>query len=406
MSTSYDFDRILDRRGTCSYKWDTTSDGVTAMWVADMDFMAAPCIIDALRKRVEHGVFGYTYVPASYYSAVTDWFKRRHGWTIDESHIIYTSGVVPAISAIIKAVTSPGDGVIVSTPAYNCFFSSIRNNDCRLVENRLVYNTDGRYTIDFEDLEAKASMPDVTAMILCNPHNPACRVWTPQELRRIGDICLRHNVFVIADEIHCELVYPGFTYTPYATLGDEYALHSATCISPSKAFNIAGLQIANIVVADAVTRAAVDKAININEVCDVNPFGVVATIAAYNDGEMWLDSLVNYIHGTYECVRELITRRLPGFVLTPLEATYLAWLDISPTGMNGAEVEQLLMCEAAVRLNPGAMYGAGGENFVRINLAAPRQLVVRVMEKVVSVLEHHVIHHCSGKRPLSDGYET
>ena len=292
---NFDFDTLIPRRGTNSYKWDTPEDeSVLPMWVADMDFQTAPAIIEALRKRVAHGIFGYTKVPDAYYRALQSWFERRHGWKIEPEWVIYTSGVVPAISAILKAMTQPGDKVIVQTPAYNCFFSSIRNNGCELAANQLRYEGNA-YSIDFEELEAKASDPKAKVMILCNPHNPAGRVWTRDELLRIGQICLKNNVFVIADEIHCELTYPGHDYTPFASLSQEFLMHSATYNSPTKAFNIAGLQISNIVTADAGIREKIDKAININEVCDVNPFGVEALVAAYDQGEDWLDSLRIYL---------------------------------------------------------------------------------------------------------------
>ncbi len=380
------FDTPVERRGSNSYKWDTTPGGVLPMWVADMDFRTAPCIIDALRRRVEHGVFGYTHVPEEYYAATCEWFAKRHGWNIDSGHIIYTSGVVPALSAIIKAVTHPGDGVIVQTPAYNCFFSSIRNNGCRQVDNRLIYSKDG-YTIDFENLERLASDPSVTAMILCNPHNPVGRVWTAEELRRVGDICLAHNVFLISDEIHCELVYEPFRYTPYGSLGEKYARNSAVCVSPSKAFNIAGLQIANIVIPDADRRAAVDRAININEVCDVNPFGVVATIAAYREGLPWLNGLIGYLHDNYLLLKETFESELPDCPVTPLEGTYLAWVNIAATGLSGEEVERVLEERAGVRLNAGAMYGSGGEEFLRVNLACPRSVLQDALKRIVPVLQ-------------------
>ena len=281
----YNFDEIVPRRGTNSYKWDSAGDAdVLPMWVADMDFRTAPSVVEALKRRVEHGIFGYVRVPDAYYEAITGWFAGRHGWQIEKEWIIYTTGVVPALSAVIKALTTPGDKVIVQTPVYNCFFSSIRNNGCEVVANPLIY-MNGTYQIDFIDLERKAADPSVKVLLLCNPHNPAGRVWTKQELTRLGEICLRNNIWVVADEIHCELVFPGHTYIPFASVSEEFLMHSVTCTSPSKAFNLAGLQIANIVSADTDIRMQIDKAININEVCDVNPFGVEALIAAYNDGE-------------------------------------------------------------------------------------------------------------------------
>lgn len=371
----YDFDKTIDRRATNSYKWDSAPEGVLPMWVADMDFRTAPAIIDALQKRVAHGIFGYTRVPDAYYDAVTSWFSRRHGWNIDREWIIYTSGVVPAVSAVIKALTVPGDKVIVQTPVYNCFFSSIRNNGCEIVSNPLRRTAD-TYEMDFDALERCAADPRAKVMLLCNPHNPAGRVWTPDELTRLGNICLRNGVTVVADEIHCELVYQGFKYTPFASLSDAFLHRSVTCVSPSKAFNIAGLQIANIVAFDNDLRSRIDKAININEVCDVNPFGVAATIAAYNEGEEWLNQLVDYLHGNYEAMAEFCRRELPEFPITRLEGTYLVWMDCSSLGMPSDALEHALLDDARLWLNAGTMYGAEGEGYMRWNIACPRSVML------------------------------
>ena len=371
----YDFDKTIDRRATNSYKWDSAPEGVLPMWVADMDFRTAPAIIDALQKRVAHGIFGYTRVPDAYYDAVTSWFSRRHGWDIDREWIIYTSGVVPAVSAVIKAMTVPGDKVIVQTPVYNCFFSSIRNNGCEIVSNPLRRTAD-TYEMDFDALERCAADPRAKVMLLCNPHNPAGRVWTPDELTRLGNICLRNGVTVVADEIHCELVYQGFKYTPFASLSDAFLHRSVTCLSPSKAFNIAGLQIANIVAFDNDLRSRIDKAININEVCDVNPFGVAATIAAYNEGEEWLNQLVDYLHDNYEAMAEFCRRELPEFPITRLEGTYLVWRDCSSLGMPSDALEHALLDDARLWLNAGTMYGAEGEGYMRWNIACPRSVML------------------------------
>lgn len=371
----YDFDKTIDRRATNSYKWDSAPEGVLPMWVADMDFRTAPAIIDALQKRVVHGIFGYTRVPDAYYDAVTSWFSRRHGWDIDREWIIYTSGVVPAVSAVIKALTVPGDKVIVQTPVYNCFFSSIRNNGCEIVSNPLRRTAD-TYEMDFDALERCAADPRAKVMLLCNPHNPAGRVWTPDELTRLGNICLRNGVTVVADEIHCELVYQGFKYTPFASLSDAFLHRSVTCVSPSKAFNIAGLQIANIVAFDNDLRSRIDKAININEVCDVNPFGVAATIAAYNEGEERLNQLVDYLHGNYEAMAEFCRRELPEFPITRLEGTYLVWMDCSSLGMPSDALEHALLEDARLWLNAGTMYGAEGEGYMRWNIACPRSVML------------------------------
>lgn len=382
----YNFDEIVPRRGTNSYKWDTPAEGVLPMWVADMDFRTAPCVTEALRRRVEHGIFGYVKVPQSYYDAVIGWFGTRHGVRFERDRFIYTSGVVPALSAIIKALTRPGDKVIVQPPVYNCFFSSIRNNGCEMLPNRLV--RDGlSWKIDFDDLEAKAAEPGAKVMILCNPHNPAGRVWTEDELRRVGEICLRNNVFVISDEIHCELTYPGHDYTPFASLGEDFRLHSATCISPSKAFNIAGLQIANIIAEDREILARIDRAININEVCDVNPFGVEATIAAYSqEGADWLDALRGYLYDNYMTVKTFFSEHIPQCPVTELEGTYLVWIDISASRMNADEVTSRLLDEQKLMVNSGTMYGPGGENFIRLNIACPRPLLLDGLERLNRVL--------------------
>ena len=360
-------------------------ENVIPLWVADMDFETAPCIIEAFKKRVEHGIFGYTRVPDSYYQATIDWFGRRHNWEIKATDIIYTSGVVPAISAIIKALARPGEKVIIQTPVYNCFFSSIRNNGCVASENELIYE-DGTYRIDFEDLERRVSEPDAKLLLLCNPHNPSGRVWTYNELMRIYEICSKHGVTVVSDEIHCELVYPPFVYVPFCSLSEEVAKCSVACVSPSKSFNIAGLQIANIVCRDEEMRRKIDKAININEVCDVNPFGVIATIEAYTHGEPWLTELIDYLQRNYEYLVGFFQKELPSYPVVKLEGTYLVWVDCRHLGITSAELEEKLIREGAVWLNPGSMYGTAGEGFMRVNIACPQQRLIEGLERIKKVL--------------------
>ena len=377
----YDFDEIVPRRNTLSYKWDSAADeDMLPMWVADMDFRTAPAIVEALQKRVSHGIFGYTRVPDAYYDAVVGWFDRRHGWKIRRERMIYTSGVVPALSAVIKALTVPGDKVVVQTPVYNCFFSSVRNNGCTLVSNPLL-RVEDTWKVDFEDLERKVSDPKVKLFLLCNPHNPAGRVWTKEELARMGEICFRHDVMVISDEIHCELVFPEYRYTPFASISEEFAARSVVCISPSKAFNMAGLQIANIVAPDEEVRQKIDKAINVNEVCDVNPFGVLATIAAYNEGEEWLVQLLDYLKGNYLWMRDFCRKHLSQFPVGRLEGTYLVWMDCSSLHQSSEELEQNLMKEARLWLNAGTMYGAEGEGFMRWNIACPRSVLAEGLKR-------------------------
>ena len=369
----YNFDTPTHRRGTNSYKWDSSPDNdMLPMWVADMDFKTAPCIIEALKERVDHGIFGYTRVPDEYYDAVTGWFSRRHGWKIVSDWILYTSGVVPAVSAVIKGLTSPGKKIVTLTPAYNCFFSSIRNNGCLLASCPLKYE-DNRFYIDFDCLEALLADPDATILLLCNPHNPSGRVWTKEELLRIGHLCLKHGVMVVSDEIHCELVHPGHEYTPFASLAKEFSENCVTCVSPSKAFNIAGLQIASIITENNDWRQRIDKAININEVCDVNPFGVIATIAAYNKGEEWLTHLLKYIHGNYIFLKDYCAAHLPQLPIAPLEGTYLAWMDCRSLNIPSERMEEEMKKEVKLWLNAGTMYGKEGEGFLRWNLACTRQ---------------------------------
>ena len=387
----YDFDEIVNRRGTNSVKWDEAKEeGVIPMWVADMDFKAAPCILDALKKRVDHGVFGYTMVPDSYYESIISWFERRHQWYIERDWIIYTSGVVPAISAIIKALTEPGDKVLVQTPVYNCFFSSIRNNGCTTAENALVRKGNS-YEIDFDDFERQATDEKTKVFLLCNPHNPAGRVWTQEELSRMNDICLRHNVKVIADEIHCELVMPGHVFTPFAAVSKACQDNCITTNSPTKSFNIAGLQIANIITSNAEDRQKIDRAININEVCDVNPFGVIALQAAYNGGEDWIDQLNVYLWENYQALKTFFKDNLPQLEVIDLEGTYLVWVNVRATGMTADELTEKLLKEGKVFVNRGTMYGkTTGEDYIRINIAMPRSLMLEGLKRMKSVIDKNI----------------
>lgn len=373
------FDRGVDRRHGDSYKWDASMpDDVLPLWVADMDFATAPAVTEALRRRVEQGAFGYVKVPDAYYDAVVSWFDRRHGWSIARESIIYTSGVVPAISAVIKALTVPGDKVIVQTPVYNCFFSSIRNNGCELSENRLVREGDS-YVMDFDDLAAKAADPRARILLLCNPANPAGRVWTREELEKVAVVCRENGVTVVSDEIHCELVYEPYVYTPFGSLAEEFCAGSVTCVSPSKAFNTASLQIANIVVKDEEMRRKIDRAININEVCDVNPFGVAGTIAAYNDGKEWLETLLEYLKENYETMATYCRENFPELPICRLEGTYLVWMDCTALGTDSTVLEEELLAETHLWLNAGAMYGQ--EGYMRWNIACPRSRLMEALDR-------------------------
>lgn len=385
----YDFSRPTERRGTDSYKWDSAPEAdIIPLWVADMDFETFPGITEALQRRVAHGIFGYTRVPEAYYEAVCNWFGKHHGWHINREDIIYTSGVVPAVSAVIKALTLPGDQVIVQGPVYNCFFSSIRNNGCETVSNSLIYNKEElRYEIDFDDLERKLAHERARLMLLCNPHNPGGRVWTRDELTRVAELCHKYGVRVVSDEIHCELTLYDNEYVPFGSLPDELSHGSITCCSPSKAFNTAGLQIANIVCRDAEVRNRIDRAININEVCDVNPFGVIALQAAYSDeGYEWLTQLRAYISSNYDLLRERFARELPKCKVMRMEGTYLAWIDCSELHISSDEIEEMLMHENKVWVNAGSMYGTEGAAFIRINMACTSELLNEGITRIVNGL--------------------
>ncbi len=383
-----DFSQPVDRRHSGAAKWDSlAADDVIPLWVADMDFMASPAIRAALQRRVDHGVFGYTWVDDAYYDAIVAWQQRRHQWPVDRKWLLYTSGVVPAVSCAIKALTLPGEKVLVMTPVYNCFFSSIRNQGCGIEECSLVRQDDS-YIVDWQQFEAKCSDEKVTVFLLCNPHNPVGRVWTRRELERMGDICARHHVRVVSDEIHCELMMPGHTFVPFAAVNPQNERNSVTLCSPSKAFNTAGLQNAYIVCPDDGMRRRIDRVINIYEVCDVNPFGVEALKAAYNESEEWLDQLCAYIYSNYLWLKDFLAVHLPLATLCRMEGTYLAWLDIRAFHVGSDEATRRLLHEGKVFVSSGTTYGErDGEGYLRINLACPRPTLeegVRRMEKVLN----------------------
>ena len=380
----YDFDEPVNRRGTNCVKWDERAESdISPLWVADMDFRVAPAIQKAIERRAAQGVFGYTHVPEAYYEAIISWFRRRHHWSIERSDILYTIGVVPAISCCLKAMTLPGEKVVMLTPVYNCFYSSIKNNGCEVVEVPLQIEAN-RYVIDFEDFEAKCADEKTTAFLLCNPHNPGGRVWTKEELEQLNTICQRHGVRIISDEIHCELTMPGYQYVPFGTVSSDAVI----CHSPSKAFNIAGLQTANIVCTDPALRRRINRAININEVCDLNPFGPEALIAAYNESEEWLDELCQYIKGNYDALCTFFAERLPQLKVMTLEGTYLAWVDVRALGMTSDRLTDLLYEEGHVWVSSGTIYSStAGEGFIRINMACPRSQLMEGLSRIEKTIK-------------------
>ena len=385
----------VERAGSNCYKWDSEgAKGKLPLWVADMDFKAAPAILSAMQRRLDHGVFGYNVIPEEYFDAVSNWFSRRHGWHgIKREQLIPTIGVVPALSAVLRALSwrdrpwlNGGKmRVLTLTPAYNCFFSSVRNLEAELIESALV-NNNGHYEIDWLDFEKKAEQSEV--FIFCNPHNPTGRVWTRDEIVRIMGICEFYGVFVISDEIHCEITMPGHDYIPYASLMEPDDDYYCVLTSASKAFNIAGLQCACIFVPDKQMYAEIDRAINVHEVCDLNPFGVVATIAAYNESEEWLKELNAKICSNYQLLKSFLETHLKQLTLTEMEGTYLAWVGIKKTGMRAETFCQQLAEKQNVLFNPSEMYGCA--DYIRINLATSETILEEALKRLQNFVENEV----------------
>jgi len=388
----YDFDQIIPRRGTGCVKWDECpADDVIPLWVADMDFAVAPAIQEAVKQRAQHPIFGYTLVGNDYYDAIISWFERRHQWTIRRSEIIYTTGVVPAMSATLQALTMPGEKVLMLSPDYNCFFSSIRNSGCEVLESVVQPSyIHHPYVVDWDDFEQKCADEKTTVFLLCNPHNPTGRVWTAEELERMNTICVKHGVKVVSDEIHCELVMPGHTFHPFAAVSEACRQNSVVLNSPSKSFNIAGLQIANIICPNSEWRRRIDRAININEVCDVNPFGPVALIAAYNDSEEWLNELNQYLWQNYQVLCSFFEEHMPQLSVICMEGTYLVWIDVSSLTTDDEKLCRQLLTKGHVWVNPGSMYGhESGRGYIRVNIACPRQLLMEGMQRMAKVIHQY-----------------
>ena len=395
--TDFDFTSEGIPRGTNSVKWDSCEEGVIPMWVAEMDFPTAPCIVRALHERIDKAFFGYTLIPDSYYRSVCSWFSRRHGWDMERDWIMPVQGIVPATSIAIKSLTEAGDKVILCTPAYNCFFHNITNQGCAIAESPLLWDAEKRlYRMNFDEIERLCADPSAKSFLLCNPHNPSGRCWTREELIRLGEICLTHGVTVISDEIHCEICAPGRSYTPFASISPEFAQHSISFVSPTKGFTIPGLQIANIVCANGGFRERMDRVINIWEHCDVNQLGIVALEAAYTDeGAAWLDRMNEVVHNNFLMLRGLFEERFPLVRVPELEATYLLWVDFadafaasgtlrSLAGQEGRTVAGHLLEKQGVRINDGAIYG--GPSGCRINLACPETTMKEGLRRIAEGL--------------------
>lgn len=387
---TYDFDRVTERRGTASLKYDFAAQrrkpaDALPLWVADMDFSAPPCVLEALAARVAHGVFGYTEITPAYFEAVAGWYAARFGWQVKREWLVKTPSVVFAICAAIRAFTKEGDAVLIQTPVYYPFTESVRANDRKLVENRLVLEGD-RYVIDFGDFEAKIRDNGVKLFLLCSPHNPVSRVWTREELARVGEICLRHGVLVVADEIHQDFIYPGHKHTVFADLAPELAASTVTCTAPTKTFNLAGLQISNIFICNAALRRRFDQEVDRAGFSQANAMGVAACEAAYRHGGPWVEALLHYLRDNMDYLDGFLKGHVPNIRLIPPEGTYLAWLDCRELNLSDADLDDFMLRRAKLWLDAGTMFGPGGEGFQRINVACPRSTLAQALRQLEEAL--------------------
>ena len=382
-----DFDKIVDRRGTNALKWDI-KDGELPMWVADMDFETAPEIKDAITERARHGAFGYNIVPDEWYDAYISWWRSRHGFEMEKDWLIFSTGVVPTLSSVVRKLTTPAENVMLLTPCYNIFFNSIVNNGRNPLECPLVYE-DNAYHIDFELFEEMASRPQTTMLILCNPHNPVGKIWDRETLARIGSICARHHVIVVSDEIHCDLTATGRGYIPFASVSDECRDNSVTCIAPTKAFNLAGLQTSAVVVPDRFLYNKVNRGLNTDEVAEPNSFAVQAAVAAFTRGAQWLDALREYIDKNRRTTAEFIEKEILHITYVPSEATYLLWLYCGDVAEDSRELAEFIRRDTGLYLSDGAQYGRGGEKFLRLNIACPASVLEDGLNRLKQGIEDY-----------------
>jgi cystathionine beta-lyase len=382
---NYNFDEWIDRTGTSASKWDTIESryagkGVIPMWVADMDFKSPQPVIDALVKRAEHGIFGYTVRSASLLDSVVGWLSRRHGWKIDKKWISHSPGVVAALSVLVRAFTDPGDSIIIQPPVYHPFYSVIEKQGRNLVVNPLQF--DGlHYHMDFDHLQSILTK-DTKMLILCNPHNPVGRVWTEEELRRLGDICLKHNVLIVSDEIHHDLVFKEYTHIPIGSISKEFADQTITCIAPSKTFNLAGLHTSFLIIPNSDLKKRFDIELANSFIGGADVFGVVAAEVAYQQGDDWLDQVIEYIRGNLDYLTAYLEKHIPEIKVIPPQGTYLVWLDCRELGMDPKALNRFMVEKARLALNDGTMFGPGGEGFQRINIACPRAILRKALQQL------------------------
>ena len=384
-----EFDQVIERCGTNSLKWDARQarfgrEDVIPLWVADMDFRSPQAVIEALQRRVEHGIFGYAARLDSYYAAVQGWLAERHGWQVEKEWLVHSPGVVPALYGLVRALTEPGDKVMLQSPVYAPFFKAVESSGRTLVNNRLQLSA-GRYAMDLEDLETQID-DRVKMVFLCSPHNPVGRVWTREELIRLREICVKYQLILVADEIHADLVYPGFKHTCFGTIAGELLSNLVVCTAPSKTFNLAGLQIANVIIPNPELRRAFERAMEHAGIAEPNVLGLVAAEAAYGHGAGWLDELIGYLHGNLNYVKKFVAAQIPELSIIEPEGTYLVWLDCRKLGLESRALREFMVTKAKVALNDGFAFGPGGEGFMRINIACPRVTLVEAMERIAAAI--------------------
>ncbi len=385
----YDFDKVVDREGTHSVKFDARNyffgtEDLIPMWVADMDFPVPVEVTEALKQRADHPLYGYTMRPDSYYNSFIQWLEKRHGWKVEKDWILFSPGVVPALNFIIQAFSKPGEKILIQPPVYHPFFFSVENNYREMVFNPLRYSN-GRYEMDFDDLEKK--LPGVKMILLSNPHNPVGRAWTAEELKKMADLCVKHDVLIVSDEIHSDLSLPGNKHIPVASLSDEIAAGTLSCMAPSKTFNLAGLSTSSVIISDKEKRTSFEEYLERFHISGGNVFGMVASEAAYLHGEDWLNQVLGYVRDNFEYLDDFLKKNLPEVHLTPAEATYLAWIDFSALGMEGDELKSFMINKAKVGMNDGRTYRDGGEGFQRMNLACPRSTVEEALNRIEKAIK-------------------
>ncbi len=386
----YDFDKVTDRRNTACYKWDQSEKlfgdkDVLPMWVADMDFQAPPEVVEAIVRRAEHGIYGYTVRPQSYYDAIIGWQRRRHGWELEQDWISSSPGVVSALSLMVEIMTEPGDKVILQAPVYYPFYDVIKMNG-RTVANNPLRLEDRRYTMDFDQLEQMLDSR-TKLLLLCNPHNPGGRVWTREELERLGEICLKHGIFVVSDEIHEDLVFKGRRHIPFASISEAFAQNSATCTAPSKTFNLAGLQTSNVIIPNPQIRRAYNHRLKALSIHMEGYFGETAVESCYTHGDEWLDQLMAYLQDNLDYLLDYFQRHLPQVKVMPPEGTYLVWVDCRGLSTDVQALKELMYNKAGVAFNEGSSFGKEGEGFLRINIACPRSLLKEGLRRFVSAAQ-------------------